>query len=200
MHEDPCSTDIGGMSSSVDSEPASDGSAPSHESNLIADGDLVDIPTKDSLDSDQSGPGCEDQGALDRSAVKPEAPHIYKIILADPNAPKPDIKRYAHHGKRRRSYTEELFRCQHTTKVVSDELVCGALLWKNRSKDLRSHLLSHLDLATVQAMSDEQVLQSYTDAKRIFLEALPDDEIFGQDEDDLDEDEDSELQGDSDNE
>lgn len=119
---------------------------------------------------------------------------VYTIIPADPNVPRPQIKRYAHHGKRRRSITEDLFRCTFVTKVVSDELSCGALLWKNRPADLRSHLLQHLPLEIVRDMSDTQVSDAYTQAKRIFLEHLPDDAIYGIDEEDLDEEDDNLLE------
>lgn len=114
--------------------------------------------------------------------------NTFKIIPANPDAPKPEIKRYAHHGKRRRSYTDELFRCKFVSKIVSDNLICGALLWRNKPAELRAHLLTHLQLDIVAQMSDDQVRESYTDAKRIFLEHIPDDTVHGLDEEDLDDD------------
>jgi len=88
----------------------------------------------------------------------------------------PVPKRYAHHGKRRRSYTEELFRCQFTDMISRTPLVCNHLLWKNRPTELREHLLEHLKVEDVQKMDDSQVLACYADAKRIFLDGIPEDE------------------------
>jgi len=87
----------------------------------------------------------------------------------------PVPKRYAHLGKRRRSYTEELFRCQFTDMISRSSLVCNHLLWKNRPHELREHLLEHLDVEKVNEMDDAQVLACYADAKRIFLEGIPED-------------------------
>lgn len=101
----------------------------------------------------------------------------------------PPPKRYAHHGKRRRSYTEELFRCQHVDKISKSDLVCNALLWKNRPMELRQHLLEHLSVEKVGNMTDAQILESYTDAKRIFLQGIPEDADEDQDEEGSEDDE-----------
>lgn len=87
----------------------------------------------------------------------------------------PPPKRYAHHGKRRRSYTEEMFRCKHVDKISRSDLVCNSLLWKNRPETLRAHLLEHLKVDEVYAMDDDAVTAWYCDAKRIFLEGIPED-------------------------
>jgi hypothetical protein len=90
-------------------------------------------------------------------------------------------KRYAHFGKRRKSFTEEMFRCPHTDKVSRSELICGALLWRNRPEKLREHLLEHLSKQGVHAMSDDQVISWYIDAKHIMLSEIPEDTDFSSD-------------------
>lgn len=97
----------------------------------------------------------------------------------------PVPKRYAHHGKRRRSYTDEMFRCQFTDMISRTPLICNHLLWKGKITELREHLLEHKKLEEVQAMSDDDVRACYMDAKRIFLEGIPEDD---EDEDTLKED------------
>ncbi len=88
----------------------------------------------------------------------------------------PVPKRYAHHGKRRRSYTEEMFRCQITHMVSRTPLVCNHLLWKERISELREHLIEHgKKVEDVQSMGDDEVRSYYQNAKRIFLEGIPDD-------------------------
>ena len=84
-------------------------------------------------------------------------------------------RRYARHGKRRRSYTEELFRCQFTDMISRTPLVCNHLLWKSKPQELRDHLLEHMKVAEVLDLSDSQVLAKYTDAKKIYLEGIPED-------------------------
>lgn len=88
----------------------------------------------------------------------------------------PVMKRYAHHGKRRRAYTEEMFRCQLTDMISRSSLVCNHLLWKNRPDQLRDHLTEHMKVADVMDLTDSQVLERYTDAKKIYLEGVTDDE------------------------
>jgi hypothetical protein len=115
----------------------------------------------------------------------------FKIIPADPGyfkeKPEPR-KKYSHRGKRHRSITEDLFRCTFVTKVISDELSCGALLWKNKPHELREHLLTHLALSVVSAMTDEQVVKCYQQAKSFTLAPMPDDLVHGITKADLDED------------
>lgn len=114
-----------------------------------------------------------------------EAP-TFKIIPADPDYLKSRLrKKYSHRGKRHRSITKDLFRCTFVTKVVSDELSCGALLWKNRPQELREHLLSHLPLSAVSAMTDDQVVRCYQQAKQTVLAPMPDDAINGISQEDL---------------
>jgi hypothetical protein len=108
----------------------------------------------------------------------------FKIIKARPESePK---KKYSHKGKRHRAITADLFRCTFVTKVVSDELSCGALLWKYRTKELREHLLLHLPFVAVSAMTDQQVIHCYQQAKSFTLEPMPDDAIHGITPEDLD--------------
>lgn len=102
----------------------------------------------------------------------------------------PTPKRYAHHGKRRRSYTDELFRCQFVDKISRSDLVCNALLWRNRPQELREHLLEHLPIDQISKMDDDTVRAWYTDAKRIYLQGIPEDI------DDDQEDEDTESEDD----
>ena len=85
----------------------------------------------------------------------------------------PPPKRYAHHGKRRRSYTDELFRCPFTDKISRSDLVCNALLWRNRPHDLREHLLTHMPEAIL--LTDDEVADKYLEAKKIYLEGIPED-------------------------
>lgn len=96
----------------------------------------------------------------------------------------PPPKRYAHHGKRRRRFTEELFRCQFIDKISRSDLVCNSLLWKNRPDELRAHLVNHLTLDQIGKMSDDEVRNWYTNAKRIFLAGIPEDDMEGDEEDD----------------
>lgn len=89
--------------------------------------------------------------------------------------PPPTVKRYAHSGKRRRSYTEEMFRCQFTDMISRTALVCNHLLWRNRPDTLREHLLEHLSSDEVAALTDAQVVHKYTKAGKIYLEEIPED-------------------------
>ncbi len=98
----------------------------------------------------------------------------------------PVMKRYAHHGKRRRSYTDELFRCPIVDMISRTPLVCNHLLWRNKAKELRDHLTEHMKVEDVQKLSDSQVQEHFTEAKRIFLQGIPEDV----------DDEDSETEGD----
>ncbi len=100
---------------------------------------------------------------------------VSTYTTVDSDIPMPPMKRYAHHGKRRRSYTEELFRCQFTDMVSRTPLICNHLLWKYQPLQLREHLATHIDPDRVSCMTDDQISQTYTDAKRIFLEAIPED-------------------------
>jgi hypothetical protein len=58
-------------------------------------------------------------------------------------------------------------------------------IWKERISELREHLCEHRKVADVDAMTDDQVRACYMDAKRIFLEGIPEDA----DEDDLEDEE-----------
>lgn len=98
----------------------------------------------------------------------------------------PPPKRYAHHGKRRRRFTEELFRCQFVDKISRSDLVCNCLLWKNRPAELRAHLQEHLTLDQIGKMSDDEVAKWYVDAKRIFLQGIPEDLDESDEEDEQD--------------
>jgi len=98
----------------------------------------------------------------------------------------PPPKRYAHLGKRRRSYTEEMFRCQFTDMISRTPLVCNALLWKEKIPELREHLETHMKVEEVQAMTDTEVIACYQNAKRIFLEGIPEDVDENEDEETTD--------------
>jgi hypothetical protein len=87
----------------------------------------------------------------------------------------PPPKRYAHHGKRRRKFTEELFRCPCVDKISRSDLVCNSLLWRNRPDELRAHLQEHLTVDQIGKMTDAEVTKWYVDAKRIFLQGIPED-------------------------
>ncbi len=108
----------------------------------------------------------DSQPAPDDAAEEP-APVLTSAI--------PTPKRYAHHGKRRRSYTEEMFRCQHVDKISRSDLVCNSLLWKNRPATLRAHLLEHISVDKVNKMSEDEVNSWYVNARRIFLAGIPED-------------------------
>lgn len=95
----------------------------------------------------------------------------------------PVMKRYAHHGKRRRAYTEEMFRCQLTDMISRTPLICGHLLWKSRPDELRDHLTEHMNVEDVAKLTDSQVLERYTDAKKQFLEGVTDDPDYDEGED-----------------
>lgn len=88
----------------------------------------------------------------------------------------PVMRRYAHHGKRRRDYTDELFRCQFVDMISRTPLVCNHLLWKTKMPELREHLATHIPIDEVTKMSDSEVSDRFSDAKRIFLESIPEDE------------------------
>ena len=98
----------------------------------------------------------------------------------------PPPKRYAHHGKRRRKFTEELFRCAHVDKISRSDLVCNSLLWKNRPDELRAHLHEHLTVDEIGKMTDDDVKKWYVDAKRIFLQGIPEDLEEGDEDDEQD--------------
>lgn len=102
-------------------------------------------------------------------------------IFIDSDIPVPVMKRYAHHGKRRRAYTEEMFRCQLTDMISRTPLICGHLLWKNRPEELRNHLAEHMKVEEVANLTDSEVLAQYTDAKKIFLKGVSDDPDYTDD-------------------
>lgn len=81
-----------------------------------------------------------------------------------------------HKGKRRRSYTEEMFRCQFTDMISRTPLVCNHLLWKEKISELRMHLCQHKVLEDVQQMTDDQVRNCYLSAARIHMDGVTDDE------------------------
>lgn len=157
----------------------------SSESPFVA-GNVASDDHSKSNESDlasQTGQECKDQGTdqriLNSQSGNAEAPLTSDI---------PPPKRYAHHGKRRRKFTEELFRCQHVDKISRSDLVCNALLWKNRPQELRAHLQEHIDLDQIGKMSDDEVREWYVQAKRIFLQGIPEDLDESEDEDDEQED------------
>lgn len=124
-------------------------------------------------------PSATEPTSLAADSASDGTPTAIERDLAQPIVVSSDIpppKRYAHFGKRRRSFTEEMFRCQFVDKISRSDLVCNALLWKNRPAELRQHLLEHLPPEQVVKMSDDEVRQSYTDAKRIFLQGIPEDD------------------------
>lgn len=87
----------------------------------------------------------------------------------------PPPKRYAHHGKRRRKFTDEMFRCHYVDKISRSDLVCNALLWRSRVDNLREHLKEHISLDVIAKMSDDNVRDWYNPAKRIMLQGIPED-------------------------
>lgn len=105
------------------------------------------------------------------------------VVLED-SIPAP--KRYGHFGKRRRSYTDELFRCPIIDKISRTDLVCNHLLWRNNLAELRDHLAQHLNLEQVSKLTDSQVREHFTDARRIFLQPIPEDGPSEDQEDDVD--------------
>jgi hypothetical protein len=107
------------------------------------------------------------------------APEVIEGFVIDSDIEPP--KRYAHFGKRRRSFTEELFRCQYVDKISRSDLVCNALLWRNRPEELRKHLLQHLGEQEVRRMTDDQVTNWYVEAKHIMLTEIPEDSDFSGD-------------------
>lgn len=138
-------------------------------------------------DGDPTNPTCDDciphvdsVAPLDRST---------ESLPGDLTSDIPPPKRYAHHGKRRRRFTEELFRCQFVDKISRSDLVCNSLLWKNRPDELRSHLQEHLTLDQIGRMTDDDVRKWYTDAKRIFLQGIPEDEMEDEEDDEQSEEE-----------
>jgi hypothetical protein len=124
-------------------------------------------------------------------ASKPDAADNQEIALSSDH-PLPVKKRYAHLGKRRRSYTEELFRCQFTDMISRTPLICNHLLWRNKPLELRDHLKEHMKVEEVDALTDDEISKRYSDAKRIFLEGIPEDEEG--DEDGTEEDQDSDAE------
>ncbi len=132
------------------------------------------------IDGSKTGDESTGEGVDSKSTVDPptgqETPEGSCQLADNPEVSAfPVQKRYGHFGKRRRSYTDEMFRCQFVDMISRSELVCNHLLWKSRPDDLRDHLTLHMDLALVQAMSDDDVRQKYTDAKKIFLIGIPED-------------------------
>lgn len=95
-------------------------------------------------------------------------------MLIDDSYPAP--KRYGHYGKRRKRYTEEMFRCPFTYMISRSSLICGHLLWKDRVPDLRAHLQEHLELAKVQVMTDSDVIKQYDQAQIISQPGIKDDD------------------------
>lgn len=149
----------------LDSAQPYNGPSPTDESclgtNPEGSGSGPDTPT-------DAQTGMEPQSNSDPILTNAEAP-----ITLTSSVPPP--KRYAHHGKRRRSYTEEMFRCQHVDKISRSDLVCNSLLWRNRPQALREHLLEHLTVDQVEKMTDDEVIKWYSEAKRIFLQGIPED-------------------------
>lgn len=82
-------------------------------------------------------------------------------------------KVYAHRGKRRKKYTEELFRCQFVTLVGHQTLVCNCLLWKNRSDELRTHLLEHFPSYLVTSLTLQQLTKCYSNASSVWIDGMP---------------------------
>ena len=95
-------------------------------------------------------------------------------------------RRYAHLGKRRRSYTDELFRCPIVDQISRSTLVCNHLLWRDKISELRDHLSTHLNVESVAKMTDAQVREQYTEARCIMLEPIPEDELDDLEDEDLD--------------
>jgi hypothetical protein len=128
-------------------------------------------------------PSCQDTSAIGhQDQTGSEIPEGSEIPSKETQSDNPEIstsipvpKRYAHHGKRRRSYTDELFRCQFTDMISRTPLICNHLLWRNKPAELREHLKEHLDLDLVNKLTDSEVSQRYSEAKRIFLEGIPED-------------------------
>lgn len=87
----------------------------------------------------------------------------------------PPPKRYAHFGKRRRSFTDEMFRCQYVDKISRSDLVCNSLLWKNRDQALREHLTQHILQEEIDKLDNDQVRAWYKNAKKIYLQRIPED-------------------------
>lgn len=137
-------------------------------------------------------PGVDSSSSSD---AEPQAPEYN--LTSDIPSPKQQAealakaeegkKRYAHHGKRRRRFTEELFRCPHIDKISRSDLVCNALLWKNRPDELRKHLAEHISLDEIGKMTDDEVTNWYVQAKRIFLAGIPEDLEEGDQEDEPEE-------------
>jgi hypothetical protein len=153
---------------------------------------------------DSAGEECKDQGAGTKiinptpenaeallygestpsdaeSPMESESERKDRYVGENPTSPPildseiPPPKRYAHHGKRRRKFTEELFRCPCVDKISRSDLVCNSLLWRNRPDELRAHLQEHLTVDQIGKMTDAEVTKWYVDAKRIFLQGIPED-------------------------
>lgn len=123
--------------------------------------------------------GASEPASVDtNSTADASATRVEGFVISDDIAPP---KRYAHFGKRRRSFTEELFRCQYVDKISRSDLVCNALLWRNRPAELRKHLLEHLTKEQVSTMADDQVVAWYVEAKHIMLTEIPEDSDFSDD-------------------
>lgn len=133
-----------------------------HSGKVDHDGECHENPVSEA--QSQSGPGT------------PEAT-LETLKVTDSAKLESWVKRpYAHKGKRRRSYTEEMFRCQIVDQISRSTLVCNHLLWRNKPLELREHLTEHMKVAVVMELSDIEVLSYYTDAKKIYLQAIPEDE------------------------
>lgn len=137
--------------------------------------------------------GSESPEPSNTGAEKAETPlekvliEGFKVILED-SIPPP--RKYAHSGKRRRSYTDELFRCQFVDMISRTPLICNHLLWRNNLPALRDHLAEHMKVEEVQVLTDTQIKEKYAEAKRIFLEHIPEDGDPEEDEEDCDDDSD----------
>jgi hypothetical protein len=99
---------------------------------------------------------------------------------------------YAHFGKRRRRFTEEMVRCPlhgvhlemaldkdpdrgTLTNTIEAKIQCNKLLWVNRPEELRAHLIEHLSEKEVDSLSDDEVRSRFIEAKRSWLPVEDDD-------------------------
>lgn len=109
-------------------------------------------------------------------------------IVIESDVPSP--KNYAHLGRRRRSYTDELFRCTLHIQISRHRTVCNHLLWRSKPDELLAHLR---EVHKIENVSDENLQSYFCGARKILLEPIPEDEEFDDgedpDEDDTDADE-----------
>lgn len=94
---------------------------------------------------------------------------------------------YAHFGKRRRRFTEEMVRCplagctleahsEEGLNLIQTGVQCNALLWTVRIDELRNHLAEHVGKREVDSLSDEEVTSRFIEAKRAWIPLGDDDE------------------------